>query len=103
MGASSSAINPTQDFLARVGGRLFEVGASAVKYGKYIIIYRLQAFVSSMWYGAPNVPKMLQIEIFIHVFPIYKLNSIFIYVVQYLSKCGSYIYIYIDRIIYILM
>ena len=34
MGASSSAINPTQDFLARMGdGRLFEVGASAVKYG----------------------------------------------------------------------
>ena len=30
----SSAINPTQDFLARMGGgRLFEVGASAVKYG----------------------------------------------------------------------
>ena len=37
MGASSSAINPMQDFLAKMGGgRLFEVGASAVKYG---IIY----------------------------------------------------------------
>ena len=39
MGASSSAINPTQDFLARMGGgRLFEVGASAVKYGMLISI-----------------------------------------------------------------
>ena len=37
MGASSSAINPTQDFLARMGsGRLFEVGDSAVKYGTCI-------------------------------------------------------------------
>ena len=45
-------------------------------------------------YGAPNVPKMLQIEIFIYVFPIYKLNPILIYVVQYLSKCGSDIYIH---------
>ena len=34
MGASSSAINPTQDFLARMGGgRLFEMGGSTVKYG----------------------------------------------------------------------
>ena len=34
MGASSSTINPTQDFLARMGGgRLFDMGASAVKYG----------------------------------------------------------------------
>ena len=34
MGASSSAINPTQDFLARMGGgRLFDMGASTVKYG----------------------------------------------------------------------
>ena len=34
VGASSSAINSTQDFLARMGGgRLFGVGASAVKYG----------------------------------------------------------------------
>ena len=34
MGASSSAINPTQDFLAKMGGgRLFDMGASAVKYG----------------------------------------------------------------------
>ena len=39
MGASSSAINPTQDFLARIGGgRLFEVGASAVKYGTCIFV-----------------------------------------------------------------
>ena len=35
MGANSSAINPTQDFLARMGGgRLFDMGASTVKYGK---------------------------------------------------------------------
>ena len=34
MGASSSAINPTQDFLARRGGgRFFDLGASTVKYG----------------------------------------------------------------------
>ena len=34
MGASSSAINPTQDFLARMGGgRLFDMGTSTVKYG----------------------------------------------------------------------
>ena len=34
MGTSSSAINPTQDFLARMGGgRLFDMGASTVKYG----------------------------------------------------------------------
>ena len=34
MGASSSAINPTQDFLARMGGgRVFDMGASTVKYG----------------------------------------------------------------------
>ena len=40
MGASSSAINPTQDFLARMGsGRLFEVGASAVKYGNTCIFF----------------------------------------------------------------
>ena len=39
VGASSSAINPTQDFLARMGGgRLFEAGASAVKYGTYTLI-----------------------------------------------------------------
>ena len=34
MGARSSTINPTQDFLARMGGgRLFDMGASTVKYG----------------------------------------------------------------------
>ena len=34
MGTSSSATNPTQDFLARMGdGRLFDMGASTVKYG----------------------------------------------------------------------
>ena len=36
MGASSSAINPTQDFSPKMGGgRLFDMGASAVKYGVY--------------------------------------------------------------------
>ena len=34
MGASSSAINPTQDFSPKMGGgRLFDMGASTVKYG----------------------------------------------------------------------
>ena len=39
MGVSSSAINSTQDFLARMGGgRLFDMGTSAVKYGNNISI-----------------------------------------------------------------
>ena len=39
MGASSSANNPTQDFLARKGGgRVFEVGALVVEYGNNNII-----------------------------------------------------------------
>ena len=48
MGASSSAINPTQDFLARMGGgRLFEVGASAVKYGICLfLVVRLEVLIS---------------------------------------------------------
>ena len=55
----------------------------------------MHTYIECIVYGAPNVPKMLQIEIFIYVFPIiYKLNPIFIYVVQYLSKCGSDIYIH---------
>ena len=35
MGASSSAINPTQDFSPQKmgGGRLFDMGTSTVKYG----------------------------------------------------------------------
>ena len=34
MGASSSAINLTQDFLAKIGdGHLFDMSASTVKYG----------------------------------------------------------------------
>ena len=36
MGASSSAINPTQDFSPKMGGgQLFDMGASTVKYGMY--------------------------------------------------------------------
>ena len=47
MSASSSAINPTQDFLARMGsGRLFEMGASTVKYGTTVrILYETLTIV----------------------------------------------------------
>ena len=39
MGTSSSAINPTQDFLAKMGGvRLFDMGASTAKYGSDSVI-----------------------------------------------------------------
>ena len=49
MGASSSAINPTQDFLPRMGGgRLFEVGASAIKYGNNVVDHNSNTYRMTM-------------------------------------------------------
>ena len=50
MGAILSAINPTQDFLARMGGRhLFDMGASTVKYGKTVLTFIAVVFMKSFF------------------------------------------------------
>ena len=66
MGASSSAINPTQDFLARMGGgRLFEVGTSAVKYGIYISDCSCQQWYILHFYGFATV--LIKLILILHI------------------------------------
>ena len=74
-GASLSAINLTQDFLARMGGgRLFDMGASTVKYG-------------TAWYSTNNYDCTLHTTVhlymFMYIFHICDITIVF------LSTCRS--------------
>ena len=57
MGANSSAFNPTQDFLARMGGgRLFDMGASAVKHGISFTVVQL-VVISIVFINVWQMPR----------------------------------------------
>ena len=58
MGASSSAINPTQDFSPRMGGgRLFDMDASTVKYsGSSKILFQQDSRIYKVIVGLHTGP-----------------------------------------------